>query len=82
MPKHSVSVAGIVVDDHGRVLVIRRDDNGRWEPPGGVLELDEFNARKDLALARAQGAGKRLRGDHAAARDRSRRRAAELVAGP
>ncbi|MUM03348.1 NUDIX hydrolase [Mycobacterium sp. CBMA 213] len=41
MPKHSVSVAGIVVDDQGRVLVIRRDDNGRWEPPGGVLELDE-----------------------------------------
>lgn len=21
--------------------MIRRDDNGRWEPPGGVLELDE-----------------------------------------
>ncbi|MCV7286121.1 NUDIX hydrolase [Mycolicibacterium wolinskyi] len=40
-PKHSVSVAGIVVDDQGRVLVIRRHDNGRWEPPGGVLELDE-----------------------------------------
>lgn len=40
-PKHSVSVAGIVVDDQERVLVIRRDDNGRWEPPGGVLELDE-----------------------------------------
>lgn len=41
MPKHSVSVAGIVVDDHDRVLCIRRDDNGRWEPPGGVLELEE-----------------------------------------
>ncbi|MGB8405908.1 MAG: NUDIX hydrolase [Mycobacterium sp.] len=41
MPKHSVSVAGIVVDDQDRVLVIRRDDNGRWEPPGGVLELEE-----------------------------------------
>ena len=27
--------------DDGRVLVIRRRDNGRWEPPGGVLELDE-----------------------------------------
>lgn len=40
-PKHSVSVAGIVVDDRGRVLVIRRRDNGHWEPPGGVLELDE-----------------------------------------
>ena len=40
-PKHSVSVAGIVVDDHDRVLVIKRRDNGHWEPPGGVLELGE-----------------------------------------
>jgi len=40
-PKHSVSVAGIVIDEHDRVLVIRRRDNGHWEMPGGVLELDE-----------------------------------------
>ena len=40
-PRHSVSVAGIVVDDHGRALLIRRLDSRRWEPPGGVLELDE-----------------------------------------
>ncbi|WP_328304793.1 NUDIX hydrolase [Actinomycetospora sp. NBC_00405] len=40
-PKHSVSVAGIVVDDQDRVLVVQRRDNGHWEPPGGVLELDE-----------------------------------------
>ena len=40
-PKHSVSVAGIVVGDDDRVLVIKRDDNGHWEAPGGVLELDE-----------------------------------------
>lgn len=40
-PKHSVSVAGIVVRGDGRVLVIKRDDNGHWEAPGGVLELDE-----------------------------------------
>ncbi|MGO9185722.1 NUDIX hydrolase [Mycobacterium sp.] len=40
-PKHSVSVAGIVVRDDDRVLVIRREDNGQWEAPGGVLELDE-----------------------------------------
>jgi 8-oxo-dGTP diphosphatase len=38
---HSVSVAGIVVNHEGRVLVIRRRDNNHWEPPGGVLELDE-----------------------------------------
>lgn len=40
-PKHSVSVAGIVIDDQDRVLLIQRRDNGHWEPPGGVLELDE-----------------------------------------
>lgn len=40
-PKHSVSVAAVVVDDLGRVLVTRRRDNGHWEPPGGVLELEE-----------------------------------------
>src|SRR4051812_38462307 len=38
---HSVSVAGVVVDKAGRVLVIQRRDNGRWEPPGGILERDE-----------------------------------------
>lgn len=40
-PRHSVSVAGVVVNDEGKVLVIRRRDNGEWQPPGGVLELDE-----------------------------------------
>jgi 8-oxo-dGTP pyrophosphatase MutT (NUDIX family) len=39
-PLHSVSVAAAVVDAD-RVLVVRRRDNGRWEPPGGVLELGE-----------------------------------------
>ena len=40
-PKHSVSVAAAIIDDQGRFLAIRRADNGRWEPPGGVLELHE-----------------------------------------
>ena len=40
-PKHSVSVAAAIIDDQGRFLAIRRADNGQWEPPGGVLELDE-----------------------------------------
>ncbi|MFD5919075.1 NUDIX hydrolase [Kitasatospora sp. NPDC058201] len=40
-PLHSVSVAGVVVREDGRVLAIRRADNGAWEPPGGVLELSE-----------------------------------------
>jgi 8-oxo-dGTP diphosphatase len=41
LPRHSVSVAGIVINASGQVLVIRRRDNGHWQPPGGVLELDE-----------------------------------------
>ncbi|MER7910925.1 NUDIX domain-containing protein [Streptomyces sp. NPDC096068] len=40
-PLHSVSVAGAVVREDGRLLAIRRVDNGTWELPGGVLELDE-----------------------------------------
>jgi ADP-ribose pyrophosphatase YjhB (NUDIX family) len=40
LPRHSVSVTGVVVRDDGRVLAIQRDDD-RWVPPGGVLELDE-----------------------------------------
>ena len=40
-PRHSVSVAGVITDDHGRALLIQRRDNNRWEPPGGVLELGE-----------------------------------------
>ncbi|MGW6862332.1 NUDIX hydrolase [Streptomyces xanthophaeus] len=39
--RHSVSVAGVVVRDDGRLLAIRREDNGTWQLPGGVLELEE-----------------------------------------
>jgi 8-oxo-dGTP pyrophosphatase MutT (NUDIX family) len=39
--RHSVSVAGVVVDSSGRALLIQRRDNGRWEAPGGVLERHE-----------------------------------------
>jgi 8-oxo-dGTP diphosphatase len=39
--RHSVSVAGVVVDDEGRCLIVQRCDNGHWEPPGGVLKIDE-----------------------------------------
>lgn len=40
-PRHSVSVTAIVTRDDGRVLVIRRNDDKRLVPPGGVLELGE-----------------------------------------
>lgn len=39
--RHSVSVAGVIVDDEDRALLIKRRDNGHWEPPGGVLEHGE-----------------------------------------
>ncbi len=38
---HSVSVAAVVTDRSGHVLVIKRRDNGAWQVPGGVLELGE-----------------------------------------
>ena len=44
LPRHSVSVTGVVFRDDGRVLAIQREDDGRWVPPGGVLELDETPA--------------------------------------
>lgn len=51
-PRHSVSVAGVVVRSDGRVLVVQRRDNGHWEPPGGVLELGETfeqGVRREIA---------------------------------
>jgi 8-oxo-dGTP diphosphatase len=40
-PRHSVSVAGVIQDELGRVLLIKRADSGQWEIPGGILGLDE-----------------------------------------
>ena len=40
-PRHSVSVAAAIVNEAGQLLAVRRRDNGHWEPPGGILELDE-----------------------------------------
>ena len=39
--QHSVSVAGVILDDQRRALLIRRRDNLHWEPPGGILERGE-----------------------------------------
>ena len=39
--RHSVSVAGVILDDAGRALLIQRRDNSHWEAPGGILEVDE-----------------------------------------
>ncbi|MEV7975039.1 NUDIX domain-containing protein [Streptomyces sp. NPDC086519] len=40
-PLHAVSVTGIVLRDDGRLLTIKRADDGTWVPPGGMLELGE-----------------------------------------
>jgi len=40
-PKHSVSVAGVVVNAARDVLLIERRDTREWQIPGGVLELEE-----------------------------------------
>ena len=47
--RHSVSVAGVVVREDGKILVIRRRDNGQYQAPGGVLERHE---RIENGLAR------------------------------
>ena len=39
--RHSVSVAGVVVREDGKILVIRRRDNGHYQAPGGILEQHE-----------------------------------------
>ncbi|MGA8118136.1 MAG: NUDIX domain-containing protein [Actinocatenispora sp.] len=41
LPRHPVAVAAAVVDDDGLVLALRRPEDGRWEPPGGMLEVGE-----------------------------------------
>lgn len=33
-----------VIDDEGRILLIRRADNGKWAMPGGALEVGETPA--------------------------------------
>lgn len=39
--RFSVSAAAAVVREDGKVLAIKRRDNGHWEPPGGVVEPGE-----------------------------------------
>jgi 8-oxo-dGTP diphosphatase len=41
LPRHSVSAGGAVIREDGRMLAIKRADNGEWALPGGIVELDE-----------------------------------------
>ncbi len=47
-----VGGAGLVRDEDGRILLIRRSDDGRWGLPAGSMELGE---RLDRAVAREVG---------------------------
>jgi ADP-ribose pyrophosphatase YjhB (NUDIX family) len=39
-----VAVTAFVLDEHGRVLLIRRTDNGLWALPGGAQDFGEYIA--------------------------------------
>lgn len=39
--RHSVSVAAVITNDDGMILVIQRRDTGAWQLPGGILEQHE-----------------------------------------
>ncbi|MDQ7908366.1 NUDIX domain-containing protein [Phytohabitans sp. ZYX-F-186] len=39
-----VAVTAFVLDQHGRVLLIRRSDNGLWALPGGAQDVGEYVA--------------------------------------
>lgn len=41
LPRHSVSAGSAVIRADGRMLAVRRADNGEWVLPGGIVELDE-----------------------------------------
>lgn len=62
LPRHSVSVTGIVVREDGRVLAIQRRDDNRWVPPGGVLELAETPA-EGVAREVLEETGVKVRAD-------------------
>jgi 8-oxo-dGTP pyrophosphatase MutT (NUDIX family) len=47
-----VGARGVVRDDDGRVLLIRRSDNGFWALPAGAMELGESIA--DCAVREVQ----------------------------
>ncbi len=40
-----------IIDDDGRILLIRRSDNGKWAMPGGALEVGETPAEGVLREA-------------------------------
>jgi len=43
-----------IIDDAGRILLIRRADNGKWAMPGGALEVGETAAEGVVREAREE----------------------------
>ena len=41
MPTHIVAVGGVVVNDDGRILLVKNICRGIWEYPGGQVEVGE-----------------------------------------
>ena len=41
MPTHIVAVGGIVVNDDGKLLLVKNSYRGIWEYPGGQVEIGE-----------------------------------------
>ena len=41
MPTHIVAVGGVVVNDDGRILLVKNIYRGIWEYPGGQVEVGE-----------------------------------------
>jgi 8-oxo-dGTP pyrophosphatase MutT (NUDIX family) len=39
------SANAVVTDDEGRILMIRRSDNGNWAVPGGAMDMGESIAQ-------------------------------------
>jgi ADP-ribose pyrophosphatase YjhB (NUDIX family) len=37
----AIAARGIVEDENGRILLVRRSDNGQWVLPAGSIELEE-----------------------------------------
>ena len=61
----SVSVTGVIPDDHGRILLICRRDNQHWEPPGCVLYLLRKYRLTDCAARSGEATGLDIPAFHA-----------------
>jgi len=48
------TVAGLVSDDRGRILLIRHTRDGNWVLPGGCMEPDEYPAERLIAEMREE----------------------------